>query len=397
LIKGSARSYHRDTSQKKNSRVFHRVEQSNKETSPPLDIRKAEEKMKKHIAETLAKHKNNGETEDLCFLCQDIVSNVIFEPCYHGMICQKCALEYIKSRHTCPTCRVGIVKIVRYEKDADNPNIVHLVEDVTPDNYIPVEEYKHTDLSLPIIELPRAIVSDVSRISPPQDRSSRAQSAIEGSRSRQSSQSGTHGAGTSSKHGTNEIDDEDESPPLLEEPDPLMMELLNIGPSNNTVSAPPGMMANTLSLFGTNSPKNPRSKEISRNGGFGNSNPPIDLGIENKADSDPYKHSDTYTKKKCFESNKAKNNSGSNTPQESKNHSVLRTIIPTPVYVKPKEKSPQSRTINHQNNLSSPREGEGVLGGLPPSNEVMDDEIPKGRSCVTQDQAPLESDGEAEI
>ena len=53
----------------------------------------------------------NEETRRLCIFCQQVPSEITFEPCGHSMICQTCANQ--TCHHFCPRCRLPIFRRTR--------------------------------------------------------------------------------------------------------------------------------------------------------------------------------------------------------------------------------------------------------------------------------------------
>ena len=45
-----------------------------------------------------------------CYIYIDKPSEILFEPCYHSGVCQKCVVELLKQSDACPFCKQKIEK-----------------------------------------------------------------------------------------------------------------------------------------------------------------------------------------------------------------------------------------------------------------------------------------------
>ena len=57
------------------------------------------------------------EIMEECLICYDNMPNIMFEPCGHGGVCKKCAIEYVKDNDKCMIGRTKIERMIVIEYD----------------------------------------------------------------------------------------------------------------------------------------------------------------------------------------------------------------------------------------------------------------------------------------
>ena len=90
-----------------------------------------QEKFDEMTQKTILKNPlQNKEEEDLCYVCENHVSNAILGECGHGGVCCECALKLIDQKNECMGCRKPVTAIYKIEDSDPTEGIAKAKETV---------------------------------------------------------------------------------------------------------------------------------------------------------------------------------------------------------------------------------------------------------------------------